>query len=144
MFNAAFWWAIAGLALMISELVVPGLVLFFFGIGALVTALLAWLLPLSLNAQIAIFIVSSLVSLFALRRFLKPIFTGRSTGTSNNEENAGSLVGQNATVTQTIEPKKTGRVLLNGTKWKATADETISEGTEVEVIKQDNLTLHVK
>lgn len=144
MFNAAFWWAIAGLALMISELVVPGLVLFFFGIGALVTALLAWLLPISLNAQIAIFIASSLASLFALRRFLKPIFMGHSSGTSNDGENTGSLVGQSATVTQTIEPKKTGRVLLNGTKWKATADETISEGTEVEVIEQDNLTLHVK
>ena len=54
MFNAAFWWTIAGLALMISEFAVPGLILFFFGIGALLTALLAWVTPIGIEGQIAV------------------------------------------------------------------------------------------
>ncbi len=36
MMSPAFWWALVGIVLMICELAVPGLILFFFGLGALV------------------------------------------------------------------------------------------------------------
>jgi membrane protein implicated in regulation of membrane protease activity len=144
MFNAAFWWAIAGIALMISEFAVPGLILFFFGLGALVTALLAWLTPLGLEGQIAVFIVISLIALFGLRRLLKPVFMG---GTSGGPEESGELsrlVGSRGEVTADIEPGKSGRILLNGATWKAVADEPICAGTTVDVTAQNNLTLTVK
>lgn len=144
MLNPAFWWAVAGLALMISEFAVPGLILFFFGIGALLTALLTWLLPLSLDWQIAVFIVTSLASLFGLRRFLKPVFTGRTSGGPEGSGELSQLVGTRGEVTNTIETGKTGRILLNGATWKAVAGEPISEGTTVEVTAQNNLTLTVK
>ena len=144
MFNAAFWWAIAGLALMISEFAVPGLILFFFGIGALATALLAWLLPLSMEWQIVIFIVISLIALFGLRRFLKPVFMGRSSGGPEESGELNRLTGSRGEVTEAIEPGKTGRILLNGASWKAVADESICAGTPVEVTAQNNLTLTVK
>jgi len=144
MFNAAFWWTIAGLALMISEFAVPGLILFFFGIGALITALLTWLMPLSLEWQIAVFIITSLASLFGLRRFLKPVFMGRTSGGPEESGELSQLVGTHGEVTEDIETGKTGRILLNGASWKAVADEPICAGTTVEVTAQNNLTLTVK
>lgn len=144
MFNAAFWWAIAGIALMLSEFMVPGLILFFFGIGALATALLSWLLPLNLEWQIAIFIITSLASLFSLRRLLKPIFTGRASGEEEPSSELSRLIGTQGDVTVEIAPGKTGRILLNGATWKAVSDQPICAGTTVEVTAQDNLTLTVK
>lgn len=144
MFNAAFWWAIAGLALMISEFAVPGLILFFFGIGALATALLAWLFPMSMEWQIAVFIIISLASLFGLRRLLKPVFMGRTSGEPEQSGELSQLVGSHGEVTANIEPGKTGRILLNGATWKAVSNDPVSAGTTVEVTEQHNLTLTVK
>ena len=140
----AFCWAIAGLALMISEFAVPGLILFFFGIGALVTALLAWILPIGLEWQITIFILTSLASLFTLRRLFKSIFTGRTSGESREMDELNQLAGSLGKVTENIEPGEVGRVLLNGATWKAVADESIPTGTTVEVVSQRSLTLTVK
>lgn len=144
MFSAAFWWAIAGIALMISEFAVPGLILFFFGIGALLTALATWIVPLPLTWQISLFILSSLASLFGLRHLLKPVFMGRSSGSPDSFSDSCALTGSTGEVVRQITPGKAGRVQLNGAAWKAVSTQTIAIGTTVEIIKQNNLTLSVK
>ena len=142
MFSPAFWWAIVGIGLMISEFVVPGLILFFFGLGALFTALLTLLIPMSLTVQLIVFTVASLVFLFGLRRLIKPIFVGR---TSDSEDGLSEgMAGQEAKVTETIEPGAAGKVLLNGTAWKAEAEETLAVDQTVVVTGQKSLTLIVK
>lgn len=139
-----FWWALAGIILMISELILPGLILFFFGIGALLTALLSWILPLSPNLQIIVFIIASLAALFGLRRFLKPVFTGRTSAQAASDDDPGALTGSSGKVVDAIAPGQNGRILLNGARWKAESADTLPEGTPVEVIGQNNLTLTVK
>lgn len=143
MFSAAFWWAVAGIILMICEFAVPGLVLFFFGLGALITALLAWLLPITLTGQVVIFAVASLVSLFGLRRLLRTVFTG---GTSANVPDALSetLAGEEGVVTEAIAPGVPGKVRLHGTDWKAESEEVLEAGRTVVVVNQKSLTLVVK
>jgi membrane protein implicated in regulation of membrane protease activity len=143
MFSAAFWWAITGIILMICEFAVPGLILFFFGLGALITALLSWLFPLSLTVQVAVFVAASLVSLFGLRRLLKPVFTGRSTATSGDAL-VETLAGEEGTVSAAIGPGSPGKVRLHGTDWKAEADEVLEVGRSVTVVSQRSLTLVVK
>lgn len=139
-----FWWMLFGILLMISEFAVPGLILFFFGIGAFITALLGKLIPgLSLEWQIAVFTVASLASLFGLRRFLKPVFTGMTKVADEQSVHEG-FMGEEAEVTQAIHPDKAGKVLLHGTEWKAIADEAIEAGTIVKVVNQKSLTLTVK
>lgn len=134
-------WAIAGLLLMISELFLPGLILFFFGIGALMTALLCRLIPLSIGWQLISFSALSLGALLGLRRLLKPIFTGSSSAARDGQTNP--LIGACGEVQQPIEPGKVGRVLLHGASWKAISDEAIAAGTSVKVTEQNNLTLTV-
>ena len=143
MLSPAFWWTIIGIALMISEFAVPGLILFFFGLGALVTALLCWIFPLSLTWQLGIFVLASLISLFGLRRLLKPVFTGRATAVTKDALSEG-LVDAEGTVTEAIAPGAPGKVLLNGTGWKAESDESINAGQAVIVVGQKSLTLIVK
>lgn len=143
MFTPAFWWAIVGIGLMLCEFIMPGLILFFFGIGALITALVAWLVPLGIMEQLIIFGVSSLVSLFALRRLIKPIFMGKETDISEEPFSEG-MAGQEAEVSEAISPEAAGKVMLNGTAWKAESDEMLAVGDNVVITGQKSLTLIVK
>jgi membrane protein implicated in regulation of membrane protease activity len=142
MFSPAFWWAIVGIGLMLCEFAVPGLILFFFGLGALFTALLLWVFPMSLTVQLVVFLVASVVFLFVLRRLLKPIFMGRETDLNTDSLSEG-MVGQEAEVTEPISPAGPGKVLMNGTAWKAESTETLDVGQHVVVVGQKSLTLIV-
>ena len=144
MFSPAFWWTIVGVVLMICEFVVPGLILFFFGIGALATALATLFVPLSLTGQLIVFVIASLVSLFGLRRYLKRIFTGRIAARSGGEGVAEGMVGESGEVSEAISPEKTGKIVLNGVAWKAESDQVLEVGDRVVVAEQKSLLLKVE
>ncbi|QBG47584.1 NfeD family protein [Verrucomicrobia bacterium S94] len=143
MFTPIFWWAIIGVGLMLCEFIMPGLILFFFGIGALITALVSWLLPVGLSAQLMVFTVASLVSLFGLRRLIKPVFTGNESDVNTDSYNEG-MIGREAEVSVEITPESPGKVILNGTAWKAESGETLTVGQRVVISGQKSLTLMVK
>jgi len=144
MFNPAFWWTLVGIVLMMCEFAVPGLILFFFGVGALVTALTVLFLPLSLTVQLIVFVIASLASLFGLRRFFKSIFKGRSTAVNADDSVVDGMVGEEAEVSVAIAPSASGKVMLHGTSWRAESEETLAVGQAVVVIGQKSLTLMVK
>ena len=143
MFSPAFWWAVAGIALMICEFAIPGLILVFFGLGALFTALLAALIPSSLTVQLLIFAAASLVFLFGLRRWLKSIFYGRSSAESEDALQE-TLAGEEGIVSEAVAPGHAGKIRLHGTDWKAESDEALEIGQPVVVVNQKSLTLVVK
>ncbi|MDZ8119740.1 NfeD family protein [Pontiella agarivorans] len=143
MFTPAFWWVIVGIGLMLCEFVMPGLILFFFGLGALFTGLIAWLLPVGLPAQLLIFTIASVLSLFGLRRLIKPVFTGNATDVNADTFHEG-MIGCEAEVTGEITPESAGKVMLNGTAWKAESQEVLTVGQRVVVSGQKSLTLIVK
>ena len=141
MSSPTFWWIIIGLTLMLCEFAIPGLVLLFFGIGAIITGLFALFIP-SLNLQLAIFALFSLLSLFGLRRILKPMLTGKTTD-RNTDYMPEGMIGQRCTVETLIQPDSAGKVILNGTSWRAESNETLQPGTHVIIQEQRSLTLIV-
>ena len=137
-------WFLIGLLLLLAEFAIPGLIVLFFGIGAWIVAAICRITNPSLNVQLGIFIGTSLLSLVLLRTWLKGIFLGHVTGRQDLNEDLNDFVGERAVVTQAIAPKQLGKVELHGTHWTAEAEAEIAEGTAVEVIAKDNLTLKVK
>ncbi len=139
-------WFILGVAFFIIEMVMPGFVLMFFGIGAWITAILIWLGVLhSFPLQIVVFILSSVITLFLLRTKLSNYFTGRISGKAEPEDSMTSVRGQKAVVKKEILPGEVvGKVEFNGTLWNAEAEEQISEGTVVEITERKNLILKVR
>jgi membrane protein implicated in regulation of membrane protease activity len=137
-------WFLIGLALLLLEFALPGLIIFFFGIGACVVALVCLLTDISLNTQLLIFILSSILSLLCLRKWLKGIFMGYIVSKQDITENIEEFIGKRAVVKEKITPKTPGKVEFHGTNWTAEADEEIAEGTMVEIIGKDNITLKVK
>jgi membrane protein implicated in regulation of membrane protease activity len=140
-----FLWTLAGILLIFVELIFPPFVLAFFGGGARGTALTSALgLTPGLAAQLAVFIVSSLLLLFLLRRYLKKTLTGNMKDI-DDAQLFDLEVGKIVLVVKDINPEKGhGKVKYQGTYWEAMADEFIAEGESVRVSGRSNLTLQVK
>ena len=133
-------WILTGLILLILEFTVPGLIIFFFGVGAILTGLLCLVVDLSFNTQLAFFTINSIAMLLLLRRFLKPILSpARESDTPNIEE----FKGEAATVTEAIHPERCGKVEFHGAEWRAKASTALAAGDRVTITARDNLTLTV-
>jgi len=137
-------WFFVGLVLLFLELVLPGLIVAFFAFGAWVVATVHLFKPLTLNQQLALFIASSVLSLALARSWLRGIFTGHVSSRSDGSADLGEFIGQRAKVIEKISPRMPGRVEFHGSTWQAQADGEIAEGSMVEVVDKDNLTLRVK
>lgn len=136
-------WIIVAVILAILELVVPGLLIIFFAIGALIVWLLTLFFHLSFQVQLIIWLVTSILSLIFLRKKFKKSFVGRAS-TGDLEANVSSIVGEVVEVTEAISPDRPGKVKLHGTNWDAEANEEIPVGTRVEITQQDGNHLTVK
>lgn len=137
-------WFFVGLVLLLSELMVPGFVVLFFGIGAWVVAIVCLFATISLNMQLLIFLITSVASLLCLRKYLTGIFKGHIGSMQDSQINIEEFVGKRAVVKKRITAKLPGKVELNGTDWEAAADAEIKEGEVVEVVGKDGLILKVK
>jgi membrane protein implicated in regulation of membrane protease activity len=135
-----FLWFLAGLIMLILELLMPGLIIFFFGIGALVVAAICFFANISLNMQMSIFLAVSILLLLSLRQWIKKAFVGH----LHSNGLLSEFTGEKAVVTKQIDPVAGGRVDLHGISWNAQAEELIPEGTIVEVIGKNNITLTVR
>ena len=142
--KAEYIWAMIGVFLLIMELFIPGLFVFFFGIGALAVGILCVLVDIGINTQLLLFIAISVVLMLVLRNWLKGVFLGFTRSRQDASQNLSDFVGEKVTVTAAINPLVPGAVELHGTPWKARADCAIAVGTVVEIIGNDNLTLIVK
>lgn len=139
-------WFIAGAVLILAEMVLPGVILVFFGAGAWVVALLllVWS-DMPLSVQIIIWLISSLAFLFLLRRWLTRQFSGFVGQKDDMTEMPDTFKGTHVKVIEDIVPEdNTGMVRLNGTPWRATADMRISAGSTVEVVSRKNLVVIVR
>ncbi len=139
-------WAIVGIVLIFLEFYIPGLVIIFFGAGALVTALFAFVIgnTFSLQFQLLTFIVTSILSLVLLRKYMKKIFTGKMENESDSE-NFNIEIGRIVPVVEYIQHGEIGgKVKYQGTIWSAESDKSIPPGESVEITGSRNLTLIVK
>ena len=137
-------WALVGLGLLILEFMLPGLIVFFFGLGAIVTAAVCLLTDITLNTQLLIFTLSSVALLVCLRQVLKRLFVGYSSGDDGMGGSQTEHLGERAVVKERIEPTRPGKVEFHGTDWTAESEHSIEPGAPVEIIAQKNLVFKVK
>jgi len=144
-FSWGVWLAI-GLVLMGIEIVMPGFVIFWFGVGAIITAVLTMAGVLnSPELQWVVFFGSSLAFLTSwflyFKRFLK-----KADPSDVRDPTLTELKGR---VVMKIAPGMPGRVELNDfyhsiKEWKAESDAVIEVGEDVEVIESRGINLIVK
>ena len=137
----SYYWLIFMAVCIVIEIITLGLTTIWFAIGALAAFFVA-VFGGPLVAQIIVFLLVSLISLFFTRPVAARYFNGNRVKT-----NAESLVGEKARVIERIDNiNATGRVTVNGQEWMArTVDGSISEeGTTVTIDSISGVKLIVK
>lgn len=132
-------WAILGFGLLGCEILTPGgFYFFFFGVGALVTAAIAWLgLTPAPWAEWLLFTIVSIVCLVPLR--------GRLVRWASvaDAPRVDSIVGEEAVVLDDLDPGCVGKGELRGTTWtiRTAGPRRLCRGQRARVARVDGLTL---
>ncbi|MDX1492259.1 MAG: NfeD family protein [Pseudohongiellaceae bacterium] len=135
-------WMVIGIGLIIFELLITSVVAVFFGIGAIVTAiLLQFGLIESSASQFMVFAIVSVASLLLARDKLANWFRG-GTKDKGGDSNFQSEIGERGTAIQDFA-NGAGRIRLNGVEWSAFCDEPLSEGETVWVVSNNGIQLTV-
>ncbi len=132
-FRAWHVWIIAGLLLGAAEILIPGFFILWFGVGAFLAALMAWL-SLPWAAQFSTFLASSFLLLLSSRTIFRSFLFKSQEDIPTNVE---ALTGQIGVVLKAIEGDlKPGLVQLGGEKWSAVcgSEEKIMKGAKVKVL----------
>ncbi len=139
-YNAAVIWFIIGFALFLLEFVLPGLILFFFAVGAWIVAILSLFFDLSIDLQLIIFLVSSVLTILLFRKWVKKIIWAR----KHSSEIEDEFLGKTGKAETYISPGKNGKVDFKGTSWDARSEDIIEPGENVTIIGNDSILLIVK
>jgi len=143
--NIEWWhWLVAGLVLILLELVVPGMVLVWFGVAAVAIGLLVAASPtLSLTLLLGLWTALSCVLVFAWFRVFRSDQHKTHAGMSGGEQ-----IGEVGLLVQEVTPYGRGRVrfqkpLLGSDVWECIADDTIAVGERVKVLSVEGSLLKV-
>ncbi len=130
-------WFIAALILIILEPILPGLVIIWFGFGALFAGLFA-LLGANFYVQLLVFAIVSLLSLAFIRKTVEK--------EDKNPKGVGALrlVGKEARVIKHIPAGDYGIVKIDGEEWRAFCETECKEGELVKVFKVEGTHLIVE
>lgn len=135
-------WFLIGLVLFLLELVVPGFIIFFFGFGAWVTAMICLLFHPGTNLEIIIFAVTSVLSLLALRKIIQnKFFYSKSNGSEAVED---EFTGKEGLALIDFGKGRKGKVEFKGTTWNAESDSEIKEGQTVIIMEKQSFSLFVE
>ena len=145
-FNPILVWFLIGLALLLSEFMLPGIILVFFGVGAWIVALTTWIgLTGGTTSQLLVFAVSSILLLVLLRRWFRARFLGHKTGEQDPLHNLDDLTGEAVTVSTAIEPGSgEGKVEYKGASWSARSETPLDAGSRAVGTAVDGITLVVR
>lgn len=137
---AAVWFLI-GFLLLLLEFALPGLILFFFGIGAWIVAILVLLFDLPINAQLIIFLASSSLSVLFFRKWVKRLLWSRK---QSSELIDDEFIGKTAVAETAIAPGHNGKVNFKGSSWSARSEDVIAAGETVMITGNESILLIVK
>ncbi len=145
-------WMLAALLLFLVEIFTPGFAAACLSIGCLFSCILSAVAPDTLNWQIALFVVGSLLAFIFVRPFALKVLSRRAERKGGYKSNMESLIGREATVIETIPGEDVGRVKVDGDEWQAVLSreespeprEDVPVGAKVTIVSYDSIILTVK
>lgn len=133
-------WVIAGLILLGLELLLPGNVLVWFGVAAMLTGLEILIVDFGWQVSVLIFVVLSAVLVVLGRRyFARPAARGEQPFLNDR---ARRLVGGTYVLTKPIVAGR-GQIKVDDTNWRVTGPD-LPSGTKVRVADADGAVLAVE
>ncbi|MEW6235424.1 MAG: NfeD family protein [Candidatus Omnitrophota bacterium] len=136
-------WILAGVIVLIGEILTPGFVLGCFAVGCFGAGAAAKFTD-SMTLQLTAFIASTLLGFFAVRPLFLHFLYGAS---SDVKTNVDALAGRRGFVIEPIDPRENkGRVKVGGEDWRGVSidDSSMEKGTEIVVRRVEGTKLIVE
>lgn len=135
-------WLVVGFGLIVLELMLPTFFILWFGIGALLVSLIAYMAPnLQLDMQVLLWVIfSSLTTALWFKVFRKK--------TPDSRWTAASVIGEVGLLTASVSEFQKGRVrfqkpVLGNEEWVCVADVEIVSGERVRITAIEGNTARV-
>lgn len=126
-------WVIVAIVFAVAEMILPSFGCIFGSLGALVAAGFALSPSVSIQVQIAIFSVSTLLGLV----FLRPKLMAKMKKSQGVPSRTEALLGKQGVM-------KDGRVLIEGNDWAVKNGDGLEDGIKVEVTGASGIVLEVR
>ena len=135
------WW-IFGAALLLLELSLPGILFVWLAAAAFVLGLLVFVVPLPVSAQLLLFAILALLSVYTGRRYVGRLQLGADPEGERLNKRGLSYLGRRLIVTEAIH-NGVGRVKVGDSAWRARGPDTPA-GETVRVVGVEGTTLLVE
>jgi len=138
-------WGILGLTLLGFEMLTGTMYVLWFGISAILLAILTWLAPaMPIALQLFLFAGLSIGALVIWRRNYKKNSTDLHIGQSQGDE-----IGRIGTIIEPVSAKQPGRIqfaqgIMGSREWAAVSNENIEPGAEAVIVAIEGNSLRVK
>ena len=146
-FKILYWyWLVFGMLLIIAELFIPSFTIFWFGLGAIIVALILWLLPdMAVSWQLFIWAIASIVFTILWFKFFKPLMTDRTKAGISRE----AILGESGQVIKIPGADRRGIVrfttpLLGADEWPFICEQEVATGDRIFVKDVSGNTLIVE
>lgn len=139
-----WYWLVGGVLLMLLELAIPAFFVFWFGLGALLVALLMLVAgDLSLTTQLLVWGISSVAMVVLWFRVFRRDQHKTLVGTAD-----GTVLGEVGLLVGAVEPFQRGKVrfqrpILGTDEWPCVAETAIPAGERVRVVSVEGSYLKV-
>ncbi len=141
--HIVWWhWLILGSVLVVAEIFIPSFITIWLGLSALIVGFMDLVLGTSFTAELAVWIVLSVLFIGMWFKVFKPKAASR----SGQSDNSFDVLG---TVIVAIRKGEKGQVkfdspVLGDTQWYAIADEELEEAARVAIIEVRGQLMYVK
>jgi membrane protein implicated in regulation of membrane protease activity len=136
-------WFLVGVVLILLEFAAPGVIVVFFGVGALIVAATTYFgFTVSPISQLLLFAITSIILLLLLRKSIKGKLYGHVKDVQDLSKNLDEFTGKSVMVIEDVVPGKLGgKVELKGATWSAVSEDHLREGESATIVGIDGITL---
>ncbi len=139
--NAHWFWLSLGGLLLAAEMLGAAGYLLWSGVAALLTGILAWLLPLDWAWQCIAFAVLTVIAALLWWQWLRRRLEKQPSPVLN--QRGQQLIGLHTTLNEPLV-NGFGRVSIGDSSWRIQAEQDLPAGTVVEITAVEGITLQVK
>ncbi|MBP2849166.1 NfeD family protein [Dickeya oryzae] len=139
--NAHWFWLSLGGLLLAAEMLGAAGYLLWSGVAALLTGILAWLLPLDWAWQCIAFAVLTVIAALLWWQWLRRRLEKQPSPVLN--QRGQQLIGLHTTLSEPLV-NGFGRVNIGDSSWRIQAEQDLPAGTVVEITAVEGITLQVK
>ncbi|UJR53587.1 NfeD family protein [Dickeya zeae] len=139
--NAHWFWLSLGGLLLAAEMLGAAGYLLWSGVAALLTGILAWLLPLDWAWQSTAFAVLTVIAALSWWQWLRRRLEKQPSPVLN--QRGQQLIGLHTTLSEPLV-NGFGRINIGDSSWRIQAEQDLPAGTVVEVTAVEGITLQVK